>query len=385
MIYLDNAATTYPKPEAVYRYVEKEQRNISFNSGRGSYAASKHVTAVIDNARACMAALVKAPNTDCIVFSPSATISMNQIILGLKYSEMSQIYITPFEHNAVVRPLYLMQEKHRFKITILPFNPITQELDVNKMKAMFISSKPDYVFMTHVSNVTGVIIPVNVISEIAANYNATVIVDAAQSIGLVPLDIRNIKVNYVVFAGHKNLYSHFGVGGFICNGHPSLQIAIAGGTGSDSLNYAMPLNLPDAYEPASHNSLAIGSLGESLRWLASIGVENIYREKKQLTDYLVQRLKEIPGIETYLPLPEIHIGVVSFNIRGFSAEDLGIILDEDYNIAVRTGYHCAPFVHGYIGTETRKGTVRLALGYFNTKEDIDTLICALKEIAEDRQ
>ncbi len=380
MIYLDNAATTFPKPDLVYDVVDKVQRTCAVNAGRGSYKTARDASNIINDARKKMAKLVNIQDEDRVIFTPSSTIAMNQILNGLKFSQTTNVYISPFEHNAVVRPLCKLSKEYGFKIKTIQFNADTQELDIQSMKNSFVLQHPDIVVINHVSNVTGLISPIDMIFAESKKYNAVNILDASQSLGMIPISLSS-DIDFLVFAGHKNLYSNFGVGGFIYNSTVELMPFITGGTGSDSLNHYMPEAIPVKYEAASHDVIAIASLNASLEWLESIGIENIFRHKKQLTKYLIERLSELKSVKLYIPADnEKHIAVLSFTHKLYRPEELADILDSDFDIAVRCGYHCAPYIHKLIGTEENNGTVRVSLGYFNEKSDIDALISALEEL-----
>lgn len=381
MIYLDNAATTFPKPEEVYKAVEEIQRKNAVNAGRGTYTAARTAENIISSVRNKLAELTGCSYRDCVVLSPSATIAMNQVINGLSWRKDSKVYITPFEHNAVVRTIRRMADIYGFEIIVLPFNGKTHEINEQKMLNMFALKHPDVIFVNHISNVTGTILPAKKIFEAAKKYNAVTILDASQSLGLLECDVRIMPVDFIVFAGHKNLYSHIGAGGFICSGDIKLNTFITGGTGSDSLNTDMPDGCPAKYEAGSHDILSIASLNASLDWLISTGVDKIYLHKKELTDYMIEKLGKLQGINMYLPEnSENHIAIVSFTHNEYLPNELAEILDMDFDIAVRSGYHCAPYVHGLIGTEKGGGTVRVSIGYFNTKNDIDRLVDAINEI-----
>ena len=380
MIYLDNAATTFPKPKKVYDVVDKVQRTLAVNAGRGSYKAAREASNLISEARKRIADLVKIQDENNVVFTPSSTIAMNQILNGLKYSSNTNVYVSPFEHNAVVRPLYKLSQEYGFTINILPFDLKTQELDLQSMKNSFVLKHPDIVVLNHVSNVTGVILPIQEILAESKKYNAVNIIDASQSMGMIPVEASS-EIDFIVFAGHKNLYSNFGVGGFVYNSNIELVPSITGGTGSDSLNHNMPGVMPGKYEAASHDVVAIASLNASLEWIMDIGVESIYNHKKQLTEYLIDKLSKNKSIKLHLPVDlNKHIAIVSITHRTYRPEELAEILDGDFDIAVRCGYHCAPYVHDLIGTKEGNGTVRISLGYFNDKSDIDALINALDEL-----
>ena len=381
MIYLDNSATTFPKPECVYKAVDEAQRTLAVNAGRGTYKSARNAAAVIETARKKIALLTKCSDSRQVVFSPSATVAMNQIIGGLKWNEHMNVYVSPFEHNAVARPLKKMADKYGFKLMFLPFDGKTQKADIEKIRSMFALKNPDVVFVNHMSNVTGLVLPAEDIFEAAKKYNAVTVLDASQSMGLINIDISKMNADFTVFAGHKNLYGHFGIGGFITKGNVQLEIFLSGGTGSDSLNLDMPSDMPVRYEPASHNIIAAAALDACLSWLMGIGIDAMYKRKKELTDYAVHGLSTLKNIKLYVP-EEIakHISVISITHSEYSPSELAEILDADFDIAVRSGFHCAPFVHELIGTVDTHGTVRISIGHFNSESDIDVLISALREL-----
>lgn len=381
MIYFDNAATTYPKPECVYTAADECHRYFGVNAGRGTYKTARKASEVIQRTRVALAELVNVSNDNNVIFSPSATVAMNIVLNGLDYNSNTTVYITPFEHNAVARPLKRLSDIYGFSIEMLPFDGKTQELDREAMRNRFIVKHPDIVIVNHVSNVTGNILPVDEIFNVSREYGAVNIMDASQSLGLVPIDLSSQKTDFLVFAGHKNLYGSFGTGGFVYNSNVKLKTFLTGGTGSDSLNLNMPEQLPDLYEPASHDIVSISALNASLSWIIDKSIHNIYIHKKELTDYTVQRLSELSSVSLYLPENRgNHIAIISLTHTDYRPEELADIFDNDFDIAVRSGYHCAPYVHKLIGTEDNGGTVRISIGFFNTKDDIDSLINVLREL-----
>lgn len=378
MIYLDNAATTYPKPKIFYDSVEDAFKNYSFNSGRGAYTKAQEVSKVIEDTRKKIAKIAGSQNYNNVVFTPSATASLNQIITGFQYNRGINVYVTPFEHNSIIRPLNYMKEKYDFNIIEIPFNKDTWELEEEELIKLFENNTPTYVFMSHVSNVSGYILPVSTITNLAKKYDAVTIVDAAQSFSTVKLNINENKVDYLVFAGHKSLYGPFGIAGFIVNTNNKLDVNFSGGTGSDTMNYMMPEELPQRHEAGSPNSSAIYLLNKSLDFVMN---NNVYEKKKELTDYLIEKLRDLINVELYLP-EDINKceGIVSFNVDGYLPDEVGKILNDEFDIAVRTGFHCAPRIHEFIGTKDKMGTVRVSLGFFNTKEEIDKLVEAIETL-----
>ena len=377
MIYLDNAATTYPKPEAVYQKMDWANRNIAVNAGRGSYKVAQEASNLIEDTRKKLIGMVHGIGAEAVALTPSATISLNVILNGLEFSKGDVVYVSPYEHNAVVRTMHRISREKGILVKELPLKE-NLEIDLEKAKYQFMKDKPKCVCCTHVSNVTGYILPVKEIFLMAKEYKAITVMDAAQSFGLIDIDVRICKADFIVFAGHKTLYGPLGAAGFIDNSTINLTPFIVGGTGSESLKLDMPQTKPGKYEAASKNVVAIAGLYEALSVLNQ--KENFETEKK-LTKYAVEQLKTLKDVILYTPKKsENHIGVISFNVKNYKSEDIGIILDEDFDIAVRTGYHCAPYVHKYLEDEKYLGTVRIGLGRFNTKEDIDQLVDAISKL-----
>lgn len=377
MIYLDNAATTYPKPEEVYKKIDWANRNIAVNAGRGSYKVAQEASQLIENTRRLIIELVHGVGIERTVLLPSATIALNVILNGLSFSNGDIIYVSPYEHNAVARTLNRISNIKNVHIEELPLKE-NLEIDIDKVRYLFMKNKPKCVCCTHVSNVTGYILPVKEIFEEAKEYGAITVMDASQSLGVIDIDVKTYKADFIAFAGHKTLYGPFGVAGFIYNSAVPLESFIVGGTGSESLNLDMPKQVPEKYEPASKNIVAIAGLNEALTVLDRC---NNYQKEKALSEYAIEKLAKMKNVILYVPEnKEQHIGVISFNVKGYKSDDIGTILDEDFDIAVRTGYHCAPYIHKYLDDEKYLGTVRVGLGQYNTKTDIDQLVDAISEL-----
>ena len=418
-IYFDNAATTYPKSERVYKAMEEANRRLAVNAGRGSYRLAKKAASVIEETRKNILKLAKAEEVAEVVFTPSATLACNQVLGGLSWKKENTVYVTPYEHNAVMRVLHLLQQQYGFQIEELAIAPETLQLDMEKIKYQFGKRPPNVVVMSQVSNVTGYIVPWEEIARETQKYEPVVIMDGSQGFGLVPVQLKNTPVDFYIFAGHKTLYGPLGVGGYINNRGKHLKHLLAGGTGSDSLNLEMSEDTA-GYEPGSHNIVAIAGLLEATREIlekeTSVKEELLQEElaekrqqqeglwqkkfqqdlrrEQELRQYLEEKLSKIPGVILYLGkceqekesivkerVVEERTGIVPMNIEGYKAADVGMVLDEDYNIAVRTGYHCAPLIHKYLKDEDYAGVVRISLGKFNTKEEIDYLVKAVEEIA----
>ena len=377
MIYLDNAATTFPKPESVYLAMDKANREMAVNAGRGSYKAARDASELIAETKQLIRSLIHADVSSAVVFSPSITVALNQIINGLSLSKNSVVYVSPYEHNAVARTLHRVSEQTGVKVKQLPIDT-GYLIDLDKIKYEFSKERPSAVICTHVSNVTGYILPIEDIFREAKEYGAVCVLDSAQSMGLVPIDMRTLQADLIAFAGHKTIYGPFGIGGFVNVTGVKLTEFISGGTGSDSLNLSMPNHPEGKYEAASSNIVAVAGLNAALK---DVDIEKRYQQEKELTNYLINKIGKIKGVKAFLPSNlDSHIGIVSFVVSGMSSEDVGTILDEDFDIAVRTGYHCAPYIHDYLDDRKSSGTIRIGLGQFNEKKDIDALADALIDI-----
>ena len=375
MIYLDNSATTFPKPEEVYKALDFANRNLAFNAGRGNYKKAQEVTKIIDETREEIASLVNA-NANNVAFLSSATECLNIIINGLQLDDGDVVYISPFEHNAIVRPLFEIQKDKKIEIIIMPFDKKTWLPDLNKLDEMMAIKKPKAVFVSQISNVTGLMLDYENIFELAKKYQGITVLDSAQAFGVVNPNLKT--VDFCIFAGHKSLYASFGIAGIVAKDFGLLNVTKSGGTGSDSLNHYMPEKGYGRIEAGSPNIVAIYGLHESIKWLKK---NNVSEHEFTLTSYLIDKLKNIENIVIYDPEnTDDLIGIVSINVEGYSPADIGSILSNEFDIAVRTGYHCSPFVHEFIGSNKFNGTIRISLGAFNTEDDIDKLIKALNTL-----
>lgn len=372
MIYLDNAATTYPKPECVYKRIEEASRN-AFNSGRGSYKAAREKSKIIEETRSLVLSLNNFINCN-VVFTPSATYALNQIIFGLDLRKGDSVYVTPFEHNAVMRPLEKIRTDIGIEIVVIPFDNVTYSLKEDELVNLFALKKPKAVFCTQLSNVLGLLIDYKRIFELSSKYSSINVLDASQGYGIVKID-NDTKFSFTVFAGHKSLYAMFGIAGYVVKDNVKLKQVLFGGTGSDSLNMSMSYDYPFGYEAGSYNIVAIESLHESIKWLQNT---DVYSREKEITKHLIEELKENKNIELYVPEDIDKIfGIVAFNHKNYKAEDVGMILAEDYDICIRTGYHCAPLVHKWLGTEKIGGECRVSVGNDTIESNIYLLKSAL--------
>lgn len=377
MIYLDNAATTFPKSERVYEALDAANRKLAFNAGRGSYNAAREASTVIDDTRNQLLSLLHATGYADVVFTPSVTHAMNQVLNGLDVTNDSIIYVSPYEHNAVARTVHHLAVDMGASIEMLPLTDNLQ-IDLEKAKYLFSIKKPSILILNALSNVTGYILPVRELFLIAKEYGAITILDAAQAAGLLDLDMPGMNTDILCFAGHKTLMGPFGIAGFLIKHGVTLKKVLTGGTGSASLDLNMPETTPERYEASSTNVVAIAGLNAALKDLDIIAHRDTVSE---LTKYLLMALREIPSVTIMGAYDsEKTLGIVSFVVEGYDSSEVGAILDDEYDIAVRTGYHCAPYIHDYLGDKPYHGTIRVGIGQFNTKRDIDALINAIESL-----
>ena len=377
MIYLDNAATTFPKPEAVYREMDRVNRTLAVNSGRGAYKAAKEAADIIASTKSLLLKLFNAEGNYDVIFAPSVTHALNQVIGGIEINSSSNVYCSPYEHNAVARPLHHRLSEAGTAEILLPLTE-TLEIDLDKTGFAFSSKPPDAVFITAVSNVTGYILPFAEIAEMAHRYGGLVVVDAAQAAGLIPMDLRELKADIVCFAGHKTLCGPFGIGGFLIRRGTKLNPCFFGGTGSDSLNLDMPKHSPEMFEAASPNITAIAGVRAALM---ELDVEGHYRRVSELTEYAYEKLEAVPSVKIKGRIKDgKQVGIISFVVAGYRSDDVGGILDDEFDMAVRTGYHCAPYIHDHLKDKQSGGTVRIGIGRYNTKEEINKLAEALRSL-----
>lgn len=378
MVYMDNAATTFPKPECVYQAMDTFYRTHGVNAGRGQFKAAAIADNVIRDTRNQIKALLRCNENYETIFTSSATEAINVILQGLDYTKINNVYVTSFEHNAVYRTLYFLQNKIKFGIIELATKRYPLEYDLKKIEKQFSEAQPNLIVATHASNVCGLITPVMEIALLGKKYNSRVIVDMAQTAGLIDINVTAAGVDAAVFAGHKTLYGPFGASGFVINKHMPVAPLIYGGTGRDSIKVDMPDSLPDRFEAGSRNTQAIAGLHESLKWLENIGIKAIYDKERELKGILVDKLTAYKNVR--IVGGNNGVGIVSCVFDGYSPDEIGHVLDR-FDIAVRAGLHCAPGAHRRLGT-LPAGTVRFSLGYFNCLDDINTLDEALQYIRD---
>lgn len=379
MAYFDNAATTYPKPDDVYKFMDQFYRNNGANAGRGNYELAQHAGALIADTRKLICKVLECPSKQ-VVFTPSATIALNIIIQGLLQTRVKNIYITPFEHNAVTRILHHYEEKQEINVQQLAVS-MNMHYDLARIEQQFKDTHPDLIIMSHASNVIGLIAPVEEIALLGKKYNATTIVDMAQTAGIVKCNVGLETIDFAVFAGHKTLLGPTGISGFVMKPEAELPAVLFGGTGFDSANQDMPSSIPERYEIGTLNICGIAGLNASLRWIEKQSIEHLFEEEKIKRQRLIDLLSKYEFIRLVGNEDTCkYVGIVSVLIEGISSDSAGPIFDH-LGIAVRTGLQCAPIAHRFLQTYPA-GTIRLSVNCFTTEKDFDELAEALDYIKE---
>jgi cysteine desulfurase family protein len=378
--YFDNAATTFPKPEGVYAFTDQFFRECGVNVGRGQHALASRATALVEDTRKLLLELCHCPNKS-VVFTHTATEALNTIIRGSEWRNGMNVYVSPFEHNAVMRTLYMLKKTFDIRIIETAFDKERGYYDMGALYEQFNHFQPHMVVVSHASNVCGVVAPITDIAIAAKTYDALTVFDMCQTMGLVDTDLSSEAIDYVVFAGHKTLYSPFGVAGFIGKEPIKLAPLIYGGTGFDSAGPEMPKRIPERYEVGSQSIQAIAGLNASLHWIMNIGINSIFRKEEYNRKRLVTLLEQYNNIHLVSHRKhDYYIGVVSCVFDSYKSDSIGQVLS-DMNVAVRTGLHCAPAAHRFLGTFP-SGTVRFSVGYFNDDNDFFTLSNAISYIQE---
>ncbi len=377
-VYLNNAATSWPKPECVYEAVDKYLRQYGASQGRGSFRRSLEATGIIENCRKNLARLFNVDDPSRFVFTKNCSEALNLAIKGL-LKQGDQVITSSMEHNSVWRPLKTLERKGAIALTQVMCNR-QGEINPADVERAF-TPKTRMLVFTHASNVTGTIFPIGELIEIAHAHNAVCLVDAAQTAGVYPIDIPNLDMDILACSGHKGLLGPQGTGALYISPRLKLEPLLEGGTGSSSLSPYQPDVLPDRFETGTPNGPGLAGLGAAVEFILNTGIETIRRKEQQLTVQLLERLGHIPGIIIYGPNnPDCRVAVVSFNLTAVDPEEVGTVLDEVFNIMVRTGLHCSPQAHLTIGT-IEHGTVRVSPGFFNTPEETDYFIDAVRKIA----
>ncbi|SDL15228.1 aminotransferase class V-fold PLP-dependent enzyme [Natronincola ferrireducens] len=379
MIYLDNAATSYPKPEAVYEAMIDNMKNFGANPGRSGHKMALEAGRGIFKGRELICSLFNIDDPMQVVFTSNATEALNLAIKGI-LNEGDHVITTSMEHNSVLRPIKSL-ENYNIDNTIVQCDE-TGGLSPELIKRA-IKTNTKLIVTTHASNVTGTLMPIEEIGKIAKENEILFLVDAAQTAGVYDIDVKKMNIDLLAVAGHKGLMGPQGTGFLYIKEGVEVRHFKEGGTGSKSQELIQPLMLPDRYESGTPNTPGIVGLTAGIEFLLKEGLEKVRSKEEELTQYFIDGLKKIEGVKIYGPQDvKKQAAVVSINIGEEDSSEIAYILDKVFDIGVRPGLHCAPMAHKTIGT-FEQGTVRFSIGYFTKKEELDAALAALKSICEE--
>ncbi|MBO5486538.1 MAG: aminotransferase class V-fold PLP-dependent enzyme [Eubacterium sp.] len=373
MIYLDNPATSMIKPPQVLDAMNRFTRTHSVNAGRGGHFVSIRGAVGIGETQEALAEFFGIENPERIAFTQNATYALNMAITGY-LKRRDHVIITSMEHNSVLRPV------HRLcSYTMVWANP-QGEIDPKDVERA-IRKNTKMIITTHASNVCGTVMPVYEIGKIAEKYGLVYLLDSAQTAGIIPIDVEKMGVSILCFSGHKGLMGPLGTGGLYVGENVRLSPLIVGGTGTQSKNKYQPEDMPDMLHSGTLNTPAIMALKTAVEYINSVGIENIERRERELAEYLISGLKNIPGVVVYGKESGNRNGTVCFNMGEMASGEVSDILDRNYRIATRGGYHCTYTAHQTLGSE-KSGAVRVGFGAFSTRRDADSLLFAVNRIAK---
>ncbi len=379
MYYLDNAATTYPKPRAVAMEMEKALRFYGANPGRGGHQMAYATSQAVYQCRETAANFFGAQQPDNVVFTLNCTMALNMVIKGVLRSG-GRALISDVEHNAVLRPLHAISP-HRPIYDIAVVSLTDPAVTVENFRR---SIRPDtrLIVCSHASNVWGVIQPIREIGALARELHIPFAVDAAQTAGVLSLDMERDNIDFLCLAGHKGLYGPMGTGMLISSGRYQLPSFIEGGTGSRSMDANQPQELPDHLESGTPNTVGICGLNAGMQWVSARSTERLYAHELRCVQQLYRCLSGIPSVRLYTPFPQrgYYAPVISFTMGDISSEQTAALLDE-WGVAARAGLHCAPLAHRKLGTE-RSGTVRLAPSAFTDIQTVENTCKILRQTVQ---
>lgn len=382
LIYFDNAATAWPKPESVYRFMDEFYRSHGVNPGRSGYDLAIETGALLDRLRKRLTKFFGGDEdaSDRLVFGYNVTDALNLIIPGL-VSRGDHVVTTNLEHNSVIRPVNHLVRDHGAEATYVPFdgNGFIDPDDIRRA----IRPNTKVVIVNHGSNVIGTVQPVADIGKICRERGISLVIDAAQTAGVVPINMQEMNIDVVAFTGHKALMGSMGIGGLCIRRHVEVKQFRSGGTGVRSNDPYHLEEYPWRLEYGTPNLVGVAALWAGQDWLEENGVEQVHAREMKLAQRMVEGFRQIEGVRLYCcDSLRDHLPTILINLEGTDPGNVGIMLDVDYNIATRTGLHCAPRVHQQLGTVERHGGVRFSLGPFNSEADVDAAVAAMRGIAQ---
>ncbi len=378
MIYLDNAATSFPKPPQVAEAIADLLAHRAGNPGRSGHSLALAAQAVVSDTRRALASFFGAREPSRVAFALNATDAINTALWGL-LRPGDRVVTTSLEHNAVARPLSALADRG-VAVERVPCAP-DGTLDPDDLSRALAAAPTRLVAMTHASNVCGAILPIREAARLAHAHGALLLVDAAQTAGVLPIDVAEMGIDLLAFPGHKGLLGPTGTGGLYVSPEVRLAPVRQGGTGTRSEEERHPEAMPEALEAGTVNTVGIAGLGAALRVVQGHGLARVQAHEAALAARLLSGLREIPGVRVHGPAdPRRQVAVISVTVEGWEPVDLGAALDSAFGIAVRPGLHCAPAAHRTLGTFPR-GTVRLSPGLTTTEDDVDAALAAMRELA----
>lgn len=373
---MDHSATSWPKPEMVYEKINDYLRYNGASPGRGGHKKSVAAGRLVEQTRKDLANFFNIEDSSRLVFSSNATEAINICLKGILNSG-DHVIISSMEHNSVLRPLWALCQKG-IELSIIECSQ-NGELDPQKVKSQ-IKSNTRLICVLHSSNVTGTILPIKEIGNVAKEHEILFMLDTAQTAGVIPIDVIEFNLDILTFTGHKGLLGLQGTGGFYLRSGVEIRSWLEGGTGSASESHAQPEEMPDKFESGTANTPGIVGLGAGVRFIEEVGLEKIQKHEESLIEALIIGLKDIENVILYGPLdPTRQSAVLSFNIKNVDCSVVSHLLDNVYDISCRAGLHCAPLAHKTIGTFP-SGSCRLSPGYFHTLEDINKVVGAIFDI-----
>ncbi len=379
LIFLDNGATSFPKPVEVYDFMDHFYRKFGVNPGRSGYDLCLETGAMVEETRALLTRFFNGTDANRLCFGYNSTDALNLIISGM-LRPGDHAVTTTLEHNSVLRPLYQLASIHGVEVDHIPFGA-KGFVDPDDFSRAF-KKNTRLVIVNHASNVIGTVQPVGDIGRLCRERGIPLAIDASQSAGKVPIDIQAMNVDVVAFTGHKSLLGPTGIGGLYVREGVEIRLTRAGGTGVRSAQKTHLEEYPYRLEYGTPNVQGIAGLQAGLKWIEKQGLNAIHEREMALTRKLRDGLREIEGVTLYCQddLAD-HISVLAFNVDGLDSPNVSTMLDVDHNIASRAGLHCAPLVHEGLGTAKIDGAVRFGIGPFNTEAHIETAVAAVGEIA----
>jgi cysteine desulfurase/selenocysteine lyase len=382
LIYLDNAATAWPKPESVYRFMMDFYRRTGVNPGRSGFDLALEAGALLDNLRKRLVRFFGADEDapERVCFGYNATDALNLVIPGL-LAAGDHVITTDLEHNSVIRPINHLVRDGGVGATFVPFDG-DGFVDPDDI-ARAIRPNTRLVIVNHGSNVIGTVQPVGEIGRICRERGVTFAIDTAQTAGVIPINMQEMNIDVLTFTGHKSLMGSMGIGGICVRKHVEIRQVRSGGTGVRSAHPYHLEEYPWRLEYGTPNMIGVAALWAGQDWLDAEGAGNIHSREMKLAAQFVDGVRDVPGVRLYCcDSLNNHLPTISMNIDGLEAADAGTMLDVDHDIATRTGLHCAPLVHEQLGTGAIHGAVRFSIGAFNTAGHIEAAVEAVRTVAQ---